>query len=163
MGHCITAIVLQGDYNTEVANQYDLHGKPLGYGLTLFHIDHVYTACWQKILRVSGELEWNNREGLYPTEKVSAVLMEKIAATQPPRFAIILTDYFGGIGDQCANVYEGQQLASREVYSINQALAFLGVQPKPGMDAFDSVGLDRIRSQPDYLDRYGDLAEELGV
>ena len=37
MPHNITALILKGKYDKEIANTYDLPGKDLGFDLTLFH------------------------------------------------------------------------------------------------------------------------------
>lgn len=164
MSHAITAIALKGDYNKDLAKEYDLLGTTLGFDLTLFHIDHYYTAYWQKKLKVTEYLELYNVEyACFPSEAVVEVLMSKVATDTPPQYAIIVTEYFGGFGKQYANVFYGNQLASKEVTNINQALFFLGVVAKEGLDEFDTVGLNRYRSQPDYLEKYVDLVEELGV
>lgn len=45
MGHSITAIILKGSFDSKKAESFDLIGKELGFGLTLFHIDHYYASC----------------------------------------------------------------------------------------------------------------------
>jgi hypothetical protein len=67
------------------------------------------------------------------------------------------------VGSQGAAVYAGAELASDRITTINQALEYLGVQAQLGSDEFDTVGLSRHRSMPEYLSRYVDMAEELGV
>lgn len=79
------------------------------------------------------------------------------------RTFLIETDYFAGIGDQCANAFISSQNIDKSMSAINQALRFLGVQAHPGMDEFDTVGLVNIRSCPDYLDKYVEMADELGL
>ncbi|HEY0737835.1 MAG TPA: hypothetical protein VGD69_23150 [Herpetosiphonaceae bacterium] len=89
--------------------------------------------------------------------------MSAITGIQEPVFAIILTDYFGGAGEQWAQVYRGSKVVNPQIRTINQALAQLGVVTSPGMDEFDTVGLGNYRSQPEYLEKYRDLADTLGV
>jgi hypothetical protein len=70
--------------------------------------------------------------------------------------AYIRTDYFGGCGDQSANVSEN----GKEIYSgdtelgpgnpINEALKLLGVEKSVGNDEFDTIGLGRYRSNDDF-------------
>ncbi|MBF6137321.1 hypothetical protein IU501_30560 [Nocardia otitidiscaviarum] len=49
------------------------------------------------------------------------------------------------------------------VSTINAALRAFGVTAAPGSDEFDTVGLADHRSSPDYLDRYIDLCDDMGV
>jgi hypothetical protein len=163
MSHSICAIVMRGPFDATAAAMFDLAGIALGADLTLFHITHYHTACWQNTLGIEGDLEGVFPPSLIlPRERVIAVLMERITGREP-LFAVIATDYFGGVGQQWAQVYRGHAPADPSVTAINPALRMLGVKAKPGRDEFETVGLDRIRQAPDSLDRYVDLAEELGV
>jgi len=156
--------LLKGSYDKLKAQKYDLIGVPLGYDITMFHIDHYYTAYWQKRLKVSGYLKtYGVKHACFPSEAVIAVLIGEISTMPNSQYAIILTDYCGGIGEQVAHVYKHDQLASKEVTTINQALSFLGVITKKGVDEFDTIGLSAHRTQPEYLEKYVDWAEELGV
>lgn len=165
MGHAITAVVVKGHYNQELAITFDLKGIALGFDLHMFFIDHYYSACWQEMLKADGYLEVNENSGhiLFPNEIAVAEIVQKIAQTRFVQFAIIATDYFGGVGNQYAQVYQGQNLASKDIDDINGALRWLGVVPAQGMDAFDTVGLSKYRRNPDYLDKYADLSMQLGV
>lgn len=63
------------------------------------------------------------------------------------------TEYFGGTGDQSGGAWSGGRLvrAERGHGSINLALHAIGVTDADGMDAFDTIGLGRRRSNDDYL------------
>ena len=164
MGHSITAIILKGEFDKPKAESYDLKGKELGFGLTLFHIDHYYSACWQHLLKNNRKLEISNIDSIvFPAESALAELIKQISFNIRPEFAIIQTDYFGGIGNQYANVFNDEVNADKNIRTINQALKYLGVIVKNGLDEFDTVGLDKIRSQPGYLEKYVRLADEYGV
>jgi hypothetical protein len=164
MGHQITAILLKGDYDDTIAKEHDLFGHELAPGITLFFINHFYSACWQAILETEGHLDRNGVNYLlYPAEKSMARLMQKISGKRKPLYAIVATDYFGGHGQQYANVYKKDRLVTRKIKTINQALAYLGVIAKEGMDEFESSGLHQFRSNPGWLEKYEDLADELGV
>ncbi|MCW3127112.1 MAG: hypothetical protein JWO03_2770 [Bacteroidetes bacterium] len=89
--------------------------------------------------------------------------MKKISGQEDPTYAIIQTDYFGGRGDQYANIFRGQENLDRSIIDINDTLAFLGVDRTKETDQFDMVGLGTHRHQPDYLDKYVDMADSLGV
>ena len=69
------------------------------------------------------------------------------------RYAILATDYFGGIGDQVACVYEGGVLLPNTGYlRVNEALQYLGVQKQLPLDEFDTVGLGQYRGSDKYFD-----------
>ncbi len=164
MGHSICGIILKGGFNQNLAESYDLQGINLGFELTLFHIDIYYTACWQKKLNILDSLSGPRPKNLlFPNEGVIAVLMSIISGVPEPTFALIVTEYFGGIGSQWALVYRGSNLVNPSITQISLALRYLGVLAKNELDEFDTVGLSQYRSQPEYLNKYVDLAEELGV
>ncbi|MGW8973850.1 hypothetical protein [Streptomyces platensis] len=72
-------------------------------------------------------------------------------------------EYFGGVGEQRAVVWADGALAlgpldaptkrrfSRAVSPISQALRRLGARRSPGEDEFEAVGLDRHRSNDDWI------------
>ncbi len=164
MGHNISAIILKGDYKKELAEYYDLKGIDLGFNLTMFHIDHYYSAYWQEKLNVVGFLEKNNTNySLFPSERVLFKIAEEISSTEIVCFSIIATDYFGGQGIQSACVYTKDTIVNKEIRTINDALKFLGVMRSERKDEFEIVGLSNHRFNPEYLDKYADLADELGV
>ncbi len=164
MGHNISAIILRGKYNESKSEEFDLKGIDLGFDLTMFHINHYYSACWQTKLGTKGLLDINGIDYLlYPCEMSISELMTIISNEEEPIYSIISTDYFGGIGNQYANVYKKRTLIDSKIKTINQALFFMGVDKRKGMDEFDSIGLSNHRSEPEYLEKYYDLADELGV
>ncbi len=165
MGHHITAIVLKGDYDKPLAETFDLHGISLGFDLHMFFIDHYYSAYWQAKLGVTEELAFAKGADrlIYPNEAALVELLQIISCSRFVTFAIIVTDYFGGMGDQFAQVYQNTALVSPHLNAISPALEWLGVKPVQNLDAFDTVGLSNYRSNPEYLDKYYDLADELGV
>lgn len=161
MGHHITALILKGKYDEEVAKTYDLAGKDIGFNLTLFHIDHYYSGYWQFKFELKDYLKTAKTDYMiFPTEIALAELMKKVSASAEIEFAIISTDYFGGMGQQFASVYKNETLVSESITTINQVLEYLGVKRQKGLDEFDTVGLGDIRSQPDILDKYYDLCEK---
>ena len=164
MPHMIIAIILQGDFKSDQADYFDLYPIPLTNTLTLFHIDFYYSACWQHQLRMKDYLPVVNiTEVFYPKEIVIAEIIKRTSLSSNPRYAIIMTEYFAGMGNQYANVFINDKNGDEQVSTINQALKFLGVVAVPGKDEFDTVGLSSIRSQPEYLEKYVDLADVYGV
>ena len=162
MGHCITALILKGSYDVELAKEYDLIGKEIGFDLTLFHIDHYYAAYWQFKFGLNGELSKSGDTGtlIFPTDRALAKLVKRVSTAASVEFAIIATDYFAGTGTQFASIYNNEELVSKSITKINQVLRHLGVKSIDGKDEFDSVGLDRIRSQPEILEKYLTFCDE---
>lgn len=62
--------------------------------------------------------------------------------------AKIETDYFGGVGDQSATVWENKKtIYTQSGYgTINCALELLGVNSEEGKDAFDTLNLGQHRT-----------------
>lgn len=68
--------------------------------------------------------------------------------------AYVETEYFGGEGFERAGVWSEGRLALGPLDgagSINTALRALGVQPAPGIEEFELVGLGRYRSLEEWL------------
>lgn len=164
MPHYITAIIFKGQFSEEKAKEFDLVPIPLPQGLTLFHIDLYYSVCWQYKLKTQGRLTLYNIDNIcFPDDIALAHIMDAISVDRKAEYAIIATEYFAGIGDQWANVFRGEENIGTDVGRINQALRVLGVVAEKPYDEFDTVGLSRYRSQPDYLEKYRDLADEYGI
>jgi hypothetical protein len=162
--HSITGIILSGEFDRSTAKSFDLVGKDLVLGLTLFQIDHYYSTCWQHLLKTKGELEICDIDSIvFPREIALAEIMRQISFEKQVLFAIIQTDYFGGFGSQYANVFANSKNANKNIKTINEALKYLGVVVQNGLDEFETVGLHKIRSQPEYLERYIELAEQYGL
>lgn len=163
MGHSITAIVIRGPADPAALETYDLRPVALGQGLTLLHIDHYYSAYWQARLGLRDFLSAPpDAPCIFPLEGVLVTIAAALTGRAAPLFALIQTDYFGGAGSQWAMAYEGARALPGDGM-INAALRHLGVRRRAGIDRFDAVGLGEHRSPPDYLDRYVDLCDELGV
>jgi hypothetical protein len=155
MPHNITAIILKGNFDKSKAEQFDLFGKD---------IDHYQTACWQYELKTVGQLETSISDNfIFPTEIAISKVVKDISNEDIPFYALIQTDYFGGIGKQYASIYRYKDNIDKNAKTINQVLIHLGVNRIGQLDEFDTIGLDKIRSQPDIFDKYVDLADEYGV
>lgn len=158
MSHIIQAILLKGPYNHEEADKYELAGVDLDFDLTLFYIDNDFIDYWEKKLAYSGYLESNCH---LVNKRVIYELMKRISLSIPVEYAIIVTAYVGGMGDQFANIYHNDQNVDPSFNTINDVLNYLGVDRGNHLDEFDAVGLGRYRSNPGYLDKYQKLLEEL--
>lgn len=87
-----------------------------------------------------------------------------VAVPSSGRAAIILTQYFAGVGEQAAICLDRSDATRRVLFgrgSIHEALVGLGVRAEsPGVvDAFDEVGLGHWRSTDEIVDDALALAE----
>jgi hypothetical protein len=80
-------------------------------------------------------------EFYYLTDRLIELLR---SASHAGETAYIETDYHGGYGGQGAAVLRDGEIIGAPEWgeggAINRALAKLGVTPRPGLDAFDTVG-----------------------
>lgn len=150
MGHSISGLLLKGPYEPVRAAQLGMPSRALPFDLTLFFCEWRLAEAWSKRLGIPGELPIpDSIAPPYPRDRVLVTLMQTITQQPEPVFAIVATEYFGGIGSQAAFVFQGEKRVTPEGEdSINAALARLGVTNTPGHDAFETVGLDKIRSMP---------------
>ena len=158
MAHIIDAIVLKNNYDSKEAEKYDLRGVPLDFGLTMFFIDDDFINYWQNKLNIAGFLETNCP---YPNARVIYEFMKRISRSDPIQYAVVSTAYVGGIGEQYANVYKNDENVDISIKTISDALRFLGVLKESHYDEFDALGLGRFRSNPDYLNKYHRLLQNL--
>ena len=163
MAHNITAIIIKGEYDEEIAKEYDLRSVKLEYGLTMFLIDIYYINYWQHALQLEKHLRISPpHDLLIPTEEAIAYIVKEITS-EDKEYALIHTDYWGGEGNQFAAIMKGRDCVDENITTINAALKYLGVFKKAGLDEFDSVGLSNYRRAPIYLEKYADLCDELGL
>ncbi|MFC4072663.1 hypothetical protein [Actinoplanes subglobosus] len=163
MGHDITALIVPEPFDDAVAREWDVAGVPLGHGLRLVHISDSYVAYQQHQRGVMTDLDLpNDLPDDFPRGAVLADLAYAVTGRPAVTFALVMTEYFGGVGEQWAVAFaDGRRVAG--VADVNGALEVLGVRAAAGMDAFDTVGLSEQRRAPESLDRYWDLCKELGL
>jgi hypothetical protein len=163
VSHNITGLVLAGPCEPRAVREWDVVEVRLGAGLSLVHLTHYVTAYWQARRGEAGRLDLPPElPPVFPRERVVLSLAAALAGTEDCTFALVMTDYFGGIGGQWACVFTaGRRVGG--LRDINDALRELGVQAAADQDEFDTVGLGLHRHPPDRLDQYADLCDELGV
>lgn len=87
-------------------------------------------------------------EKYYRLSKALAEIAQVSSASGP--IIHVFTDYFGGDGSQGAMAWNNGAVTLKPEVSrlgpINTALRSLGVEARPSMDAFDTIGLGRLRS-----------------
>ncbi|GGS85864.1 hypothetical protein GCM10010156_50600 [Planobispora rosea] len=165
MPHNICALVVAGRVDAERARSVGLHAELAHGDLTVFPIDHFFSAYWAAVRGDRASLDVPRRcfTGVFPRQAVLRDLVREVTGTDEPRFAIIQTEYHAGMGDQWAVAFAGERRLTSDRALINEALAALGVRASASADEFDVIGLGTFRSNPDHLDRYVDLCDELGV
>lgn len=127
-------------------------------------MDGIYAEHWQDRLGTRGFLELPPRisresaMGL-PRERAVLDVVERVAGRPSPPFAVVYTDYFGGVGSQVAVAYRNGAPLDTDG-TINDALRALGVVGRDGQDEFDTLGLGRHRGIPEpLLDRWAAYAD----
>jgi len=162
MGHAISAVVLRGEFDRQRADEFDLKPIATKYGVTIFPLDARFCDYWEAKLDVSGFVSD------YPLLNCRVVhhMMQQIAPVA--MFAVIQTDYHGGVGQQWAAVYQGDQELMPTTTTpggpvsigvsrrpINKALRLLGVRPWIS-DAFTAIGLHHYRDWDDLFEQHRD-------
>ena len=113
---------------------------------------------------IGRRLEWPDLEEVTSGEDLvkglEAILCSLRKSFLPGRVALLMTQYFGGIGTQAAILVNQEDTLNRPILgsnSINAVLAELGVchDLATGRDEFDTVGLYRWRSNNDILESAG--------
>lgn len=163
MGHHITALLTPHRCDPAVARAFGLVPITLTPSLLMLHIDLYFSIYQQAVRQLSEYLRVPDDFPCYfPREQALTAVMAELTSRPDPLFAIIMTDYFGGIGEQRAAAFRGTQFIPTEP-TINAALRVLGVVRKDGLDEFDTVGLSKHRSQPEHLRKFQDLCEEMDL
>ncbi|WP_330241185.1 hypothetical protein [Streptomyces sp. NBC_00525] len=164
MSHNICALIVAGGVDVDQARTVGLRAAFVREGVSVFPIDHFFSAYWAAVRGNSARLDLpDGLSDTFPTEAVLRDLVCEVTGTGRPQFAIIQTDYFGGLGGQWAAAFRGEERLTPAGASINQALAALGVRATDSLDEFDVIGLGEFRRNPDFLENYVDLCDELGV
>jgi hypothetical protein len=157
VGHNISGVIVKGGVLEAALADYDTSAVELLGDLTLVWMDIHYTEYWRHRLGIPERLPLPTSitdQAADPDDAVIAELIRCVAVTPEAPFAVVWTDYFGGVGDQRAAVYRRTGVIETDG-TINGALRALGVSAGPGVDEFDTVGLSKFRHIPDdLLDRW---------
>ena len=149
MGHQITALVAPAPVDSAAAREFDLAVFEYA-GFAVVGLDAAHCDYW------TGEL------GLKDGEYVGDLIVLNCSVTHffashlgMSRYALINTNYFGGVGNQFAGTFErGKEVLPIVEGGINQALRNIGVRARSGMDEFDTIGLGRYRSFEQLFEKY---------
>lgn len=164
MGHNISALIIAAPYDRALAESYGLIERLAWQHVTVFPISHYWSGYWQvKRGNVDGQLHRPPGSHLLPTEGSCRAIAREITGLPAPRFAVIFTDYFGGNGEQVAVAYEGERLIGGDNPRVNTVLRELGVVRADGLDEWDTIGLADFRHDPDHLERFVELCDQIGA
>ncbi len=147
MGHHIEAIVAKGPVKDELAKSLDipvfLHNGFSIVALYPAHIDH-----WGEKLG----LKHDSKGEILSDCSVTHQFAKKLELKE---YALVMTEYFGGVGEQYASVYSGDKQVMPETENgINEALKIVGVVKEDGKDEFDTINLGKYRSFDLYFEHY---------
>ncbi|WP_405896489.1 hypothetical protein OG242_02040 [Streptomyces sp. NBC_00727] len=167
MTHAVCALVVTGQLDTPRAESLGLHARLTYAGISVFPIDHYFSAYWAAVRGNPARLDLPpgilSESVTFPGDAVLRDLVCEVTHEPRPRFAVIQTEYFGGTGGQWAATFDGEMRVTPDGATINQALEALGVRATAAADAFDVIGLGTFRHNPDHLQAYVALCDELGV
>lgn len=143
MGHSINAIIgKKAETDIEVIKKYQLATTfEKEYTIIILENDSMYH--WSENLGYDIESESENLDWASP---IVFKIAEDIGFK---KYAIIKTDYFGGIGEQFASLYENSICQIKEA-KINVVLKEFGVIAKNDNDEFDEINLGEYRESEYY-------------
>ena len=143
MGHNICAIIgHENETNIEAIKKYSL-AAAFEKGYTIIILFHESVFHWGEELDLGTKSESKELDFACST---TFFLAKEIGFKE---YAIIQTDYFGGIGTQSASFYK-DGVREKENITINEALLMLGVSPVRNLDCFDTINLGNYRSSEFY-------------
>lgn len=93
------------------------------------------------------EIKWTQLKGCWATTDNLNPYLSDIS-----KALWVETDYFGGMGEQSATLYEWGKPTTYEDYQypIDRGLSDLGIIKIGNLDEFDTIGLGRYRTNEDF-------------
>ncbi len=148
MGHQITAIVTALPIDQHKALKFDLPVFSEN-GYAIVGLDVAHTDYWTDRLNFPDDDE--DREIILDCQ-LTHYFAQELSIN---KYAIIHTDYLGGIGEQFAVVYDRDRvIMATTAGAIDLALRLIGVKCLPGLDEFDSINLAKYRHFDRYFEKY---------
>ncbi|MGR3616268.1 MAG: hypothetical protein ACU0BB_09515 [Paracoccaceae bacterium] len=149
MGHRISAIICKLPINYEKADELDLPVF-VESDFAIIALDASHSDHWAEALGVG----YNFLSDMMHDSAVTQAFAKALGIS---KFALINTEYFGGVGEQHATAYEnGQRTLCVTSDGINKALSMIGVTRSDNKDEFDSIGLGKYRHFDDHFEKYWD-------
>ena len=147
MAHFISAIVAKAPIDRDKAAELDLPVFEEGGFATVALFDR-HAARWAERLGSSAESATGRLID-------APVVLDFARALDLWSFALVATEYFGGVGEQFASVFEdGTCVMEPTEGGINAALRRIGVECAGELDEFDTVGLGKRREFSEYFKAY---------
>lgn len=160
MGHAITAIITKNPIDENKAKELDLacfHEK----NVTIIGLDTCHSEFWAKQFGIYDD---SSDFFGYPAGVFVNSTLKLAEAIGISKFALITTDYFGGIGVQAGRVFINNKEVILDGYNsddalfkgvtINATLKYIGVKKSLFKDEFDTINLSKYRSFDSYYDNY---------
>jgi hypothetical protein len=142
MGHNIYAIIGRKPINENNLRKYQLALAYEGdFAIIILERDSMW--YWSDKLGISDESQSENIEWAC---ELSFFFAKELGLE---KYAIIQTDYLGGIGSQFAALYENGKVLIADT-SINNVLKALGVATTGSTDEFDTINLGQYRNSEYY-------------
>ena len=156
MGHSIQGIVLRiGDPSPDLERLRSVVQHPLRQGLVFVPLSE---ALYDEIVQGNPARARNPHDAFSYMSAALAELLSEQSSNGP--VAYIETDYFGGVGEQAAAVWDRQRFTvtpQKGAYGpINAALAALGASAESSYDAFEAIGLTHCRQMDVWNDDNSD-------
>lgn len=148
MSHHISAIITNNNVDRDIITQYDLSVFAEG-SFSIIALNSYHSDYWTDKLNINSTISNNDIILDNSTTHYFCSVLKLV------NYAIVETDYFGGIGGQKANLYNYNKLILSSV-SINIALKKLGVIASKDVDEFDALNLSKYRCFDDYYVKYYD-------
>lgn len=142
MGHHLCALVSRKPIDENIIRKFQLAvAFEDEFAIVILDIDSI--SYWSQKLNLSSEslnekIDWACELVFYFAKELK---MEK--------YALIQTDYFAGIGEQSASLYENGNV-TKENRSINDVLKEIGVKRTHLADEFDTLNLGSYRATEYY-------------
>lgn len=152
MGHQLSAIIGKAPINEDKVREYQLAvAYENGYAIVI--LDIYSLAYWVGKLNIDTK---QVHQELPDADELSFFFAKELGWQT---YAIIQTDYFAGIGEQHAMLFDkGRPLT--DVLSINDVLRKLGVSAAEGKDEFDTLNLGEYRQSERYYWSANNLAND---
>lgn len=152
MAHIIAGFIAQTELLRKGTEELKTaHIIELGQGFSLVPVtDELHDEVWQQNKNIDNPFEefWK----LSPDIARLGIQMSKRGA-----IAYVETDYFGGVGEQAAILWEYGSIAvgplKDDIGPINEVLQRMGVNNIKDHDEFETLGLYRYRNNVDWVEQ----------
>lgn len=160
MPHSIVAIITKDKIDKERAKYYDLVLFSEN-NFTIIGLSGSHSEYWAKKLKIYDD--YSDFFG-YPDGVFINITLKMTEDIGIKKFALVATDYFGGLGSQAGRIFENGNEIFLDGYNdqeplfkgtrINDVLKYIGVKRGKKSDEFDTINLSKYRSFEKYYIKY---------